>query len=666
MSRTFRLPFAPLALRAAFFVACLPAAAAAPPALAGHYKNFRVAIYCVVDATQRFADEKVLQAEFDRVMARVKFDKVYLEVYRDRRFADEATLDRIKKFFTDRGVIVEGGLTLSAGGGGGQFGTFDYEKPADRQECKKAVQLAARHFDTVILDDFFFYTSKSDADIAAKGARSWTEYRLQTMRKVSTELVLKPARAINPKIKMIIKYPNWYEHFQGLGYDLQKQAHWFDGIYTGTETRDPTATDQLLQQYQSYEIVRYFDNIRPGRKGLERGGWVDTFSVRYADRYAEQLWDTLFAKAPEITLFSWHGMAALETLEPGERDAWKQKPTSFNWPGRRRWLRSYRPPAGESAAPNWGRVAGWSLEQIDRSLDRLGNPIGVKSYKPYQSSGEDYLPDYLGNIGIPIELVPEFPADADIVLLTESAKRDPDIVAKMKKQLASGKNVMVTSGLLRALQDKGVGGIKEIAEAEETGRVVSIRDFASGFGAGRGQSLDEPKPTNPAVLFPEIRFFTNDMWAVVRGVAGAKGLPIVLMNHYSKGIFYVLTVPENIADLYNLPPGVTSAIKGYLQQDFPVRLDSPPQVALYAYDNGAFVVESFRPDDAEVIVSVVGDHVKLKNASTGEALKELVPPPDPSEKRRFHDGLAGPTRTRFKVAVPPHSYLLFATEKATN
>jgi hypothetical protein len=667
MRRTFRLKLAAPAKLAAL-AGCLAAGfvAAAPvtPALAGQYKNFRVAVYCVVDATQRFADEKVLKAEFDRVMARVKFDKVYLEVYRDRRFADEATLDKIKKFFTDRGIVVEGGLTLSAGGGGGQFGTFDYEKRADRDECKKAVQLAARHFDTVILDDFFFYTSKSDADIAAKGARSWTEYRLETMRKVSTDLVLKPARAINPKIKMIIKYPNWYEHFQGLGYDLQKQSHWFDGIYTGTETRDPTATDQLLQQYQSYEIVRYFDNVRPGGGngglGGNLGGWVDTFSVRYADRYAEQLWDTLFAKAPEITLFSWHGMAALETLEPGERDAWKQKPTSFNWEA---MARSYQPPAGESAAPNWGRVAGWSLEQIDRSLDKLGNPLGVKSYKPTQSSGEDYLHDYLGNIGVPIELVPEFPTNADIVLLTESAKRDPDIVAKMKKQLASGKNVMVTSGLLRALQDRG---IKDIAEAEETGRVVSIRDFASGFGAGRGQSLNDPKQNNPAVLFPEIRFFTNDTWAVVRGVAGAKGFPIVLMNHYSKGIFYVLTVPENVADLYNLPPGVTSAIKSYLQQDFPVRIESPPEVALYAYDNGAFVVESFRRDDSEVTVSVVGEHVKLKNAMTGEAPKELVQTADPGETRRLRDGLAGPARTRFKIAVPPHSYLVFAPEKTTN
>ena len=86
-----RIPQLALSL---FFVACFLAASSSPPASAGQYKNFRVAVYCVVDATQRFADQKVLQAEFDRVMARVKFDKVYLEVYRDRRFADEATSRR--------------------------------------------------------------------------------------------------------------------------------------------------------------------------------------------------------------------------------------------------------------------------------------------------------------------------------------------------------------------------------------------------------------------------------------------------------------------------------------------------------------------------------------------------------------------------------------------
>jgi hypothetical protein len=163
------------------------------------------------------------------------------------------------------------------------------------------------------------------------------------------------------------------------------------------------------------------------------------------------------------------------------------------------------------------------------------------------------------------------------------------------------------------------------------------------------------------VLFPQLRFFTNDTWPVVRGVATAKGFPVVLMNRYGKGIFYVLVVPENVADLYNLPRGVTTAIKSYLQQDFPVRMDSPALVAIFAYDNGAFVVESFRPDASEVTVAVAGEHVKLRNALTGEALKEAAPAAE-AKNSRFRDRPVGPARTHFKIAVPPHSYLVFARE----
>ena len=133
------------------------------------------------------------------------------------------------------------------------------------------------------------------------------------------------------------------------------------------------------------------------------------------------------------------------------------------------------------------------------------------------------------------------------------------------------------------------------------------------------------------------------------------------MNRYGKGIFYVLVVPENVADLYNLPRGVTTAIKSYLLQDFPVRMDSPARVALFAYDTGAFVVESFRDDDAEVTISVVGEHVKVKNALTGETLKEAAPAAE-AKNSRFRDRPMGPTRTHFKIAVPPHSYLAFERE----
>lgn len=641
--------------RAMLCLALLAAPAAAQSRSApGKYANFRVAIYVVVNSTVRLADPKEFEREYGRVGRQLGFDKVYVEVYRNHVFASDDQIEAVKKFFLDKGIAVSGGITLAAGGQGGQFGTFDYENPQDRAECEKAARLAAKHFDEVILDDFFFYTSKSDADIAAKGARSWTQYRLDTMRDVAQKLVLGPAKNVNPDIRMIVKYPNWYEHFQGLGYDLEKESRMFDAIYTGTETRDPIVTDQLLQQYESYEIIRYYDNIRPG--GGNRGGWVDTFSTRYVDRYAEQLWDTLFAKAPEITLFNWAPMAEFEAVEAGDRATWKAKPTSFDWD---RMVKSYpKSPQGDPG-PGWASVAGRSLEQVDKAIGLLGQPIGIASYKPYQSSGEDFLQNYLGNIGIPIEMTPNFPADANTILLTESAKFDPDIVTKIKAQLSAGKNVVITSGLLRALQDKG---IQDIVEWQDTGRIVAIHDFINGFGAGSGTSLNDPRQDNPAILFPEIHFYTNDSWPILRGVAGAKGFPIVLMNRYSKGVIYLLNIPENIGDLYNLPRGVTSQIKEYLQQDFPLRIDSPPQVSLFAYDNDSFVVESFRADDAAVTISLPGKMRAVRDALSGQMLVAAPEAaPQPSPRRRY----LPPPRTNFAVTIAPHSYRVFHVENAT-
>jgi voltage-gated potassium channel Kch len=615
----------------------------------GAYHNFKAAIYIAVGTTRELANPQTLQEQYSRITSQLRFDKVYLETYRNGQFADEKSVEAIKKFFSERGIAVSGGVTLAAGGHGGQFGTFDYEDPRDRAECQRAVELAARHFDEVILDDFFFYTTKSDADIAAKGKRTWTQYRLERMREVAETLVLKPAKAINPHVRMIIKYPNWYEHFQGLGYDLDVEAKRFDAIYTGTETRDPQITDQLLQQYESYLVFRYYDNIRP--HGGNRGGWVDTFSTRYIDRYAEQLWDTLFAKAPEITLFNWSPLASPDAVAPGERDAWSHQATSFNWD---EMSHSMKAPKGVSAAPGWARAAGYSLEQVDAILGTLGRPIGVASYKPYQSSGEEFLHNYLGNMGIPIELAPEFPKEANLVLLTEAAQHDPDIVAKIKGQLTAGKNVVVTSGLLHALQGKG---IEDIAELEYTGRKVAIHDFLNGYGAGNGTSLNDAGHDNPAILFPEIRFYTNDSWALIRGVSNAHGLPILLMNRYSRGIFYVLNIPDNSGDLYSLPQPVTRVIKSYLQADFPVRIDAPAQVSLFAYDNGTFVIQSFRPEAVQINVSIAGANGKLRNLVSNERpAAEAQPAP---EKQ------AGPQvapRTSFKVRIPAHSYAAFAIE----
>ncbi len=614
---------------------------------AGNYTNFDVAIYIPVGVVRSFENPQKLQDDWDRISAQLKVDKVYIEVQRNRDLASDELLERVKRFFLDHGVRVAGGMALSDGGFG-QFKSFCYTNPQDREFIRHAAELAARHFDEVIQDDFFFVNTKTDSDIAAKGTNTWTQFRLALMDDAAENLIIKPARAVNPRVKLVIKFPNWYEHFQGLGYDLDREPKLFDGIYTGTETRDPVITDQLLQQYESYEIIRYFDNIAPGRNG---GGWVDTYSIRYLDRYAEQLWDTLFAKAPQIMLFEWSAMS--RPIVPGDREAWQNLHTSFDY---HRMLADFEAhhPAGLTN-PTIASVASYSLKQLDPFLGRLGNPMGIASYKPYQSSGEDFLHNYLGMIGIPIELYPFFPTNADLVLLTESAKFDPDIVAKIKGQLVAGKSVVITSGLLHALQDRG---INDVVELRYTDRKLLAREFYGGFGAGNGADLGNDP--NAAILLPVIEFLTNDAWPLVRAVSNGGACPLLLMDRYSKGVLYVLTIPDNFADLYRLPPAVTSALKSYLLRDFPVRCDGPSQVALFAYDNHMFIVESFLPTETDVKISVLGDYTKLRNLVTDEDIIGQTPehPWGFGQQQSL-----GENRESFNVHLLPHSYEVFEMQK---
>lgn len=611
---------------------------------AGQYKNFRVAVYIPVADVVQMKNPQWLQHSWDTISRQVKVDKVYIETYRSGVIADDELIEQVKKFFADRGVQIAGGIAFTSAESR-QFQTFCYTDPKDREYVKKVSELTARHFDEIILDDFFFNSTKTDSDISAKGAKSWTQFRLELMDGVARDLVVSAAKAVNPKVKVIVKFPNWYEYFQGLGYDLDKEPQIFDGIYTGTETRDPVATDQHLQQYESYEIFRYFENIKPGGNG---GGWVDTFSVLYVDRYAEQLWETIFAKAPEMTLFDWDLM--LQPVRPGDRKAWEDIHTSFDYG---QMLASHSAP-GDSSEPTMAGVAGYSLEQVDPFVAKLGNPIGIKSYKPYQSTGEDFLHNYLGMIGIPIDLYATFPTDANVVLLTESAKFDPDIVSKMEGQLRAGKNVVITSGLLHALQGKG---IEDIVELRYTDHKAAVRDFSVGFWPGIGTK--PPAGPNNEILFPELQYLTNDAWAVVRGIANGTGYPILTMDRYSKGIIYVLTIPENFTDLYALPPEVASSIKDFILGDFPVRLDAPSQVSLFAYDNGTFIVESFLDKEVKATMSTTGDFSKLVNIVSGEVITGEAPPPPRNRWQMF----LGPKRTSFQITLKPHSYLVFSEAK---
>jgi hypothetical protein len=349
----------------------------------------------------------------------------------------------------------------------------------------------------------------------------------------------------------------------------------------------------------------------------------------------------MLAKTPQILLFQYSDM--IRPVEMGQRVQWSGLPTTFNTAGLEKWHAD----SGASDASSYATAAGYALSQVNDVVGKLGKPIGIASYKPYQSTGEDFLQNYLGMIGIPIEMRPDFPTDAHTVLLTEQAKFDPDLVGKIRKHLEHGGNVVVTTGLLKQLQGKG---LEQIADIHTTGNVLRVNEYWGGYGAGGGTDLGKAAE----MLVPEIAFLTNDAWPIVRGTANGRGAPLLLMDRYSKGILYVLNVPENANDLYSLPQPVLTSIRRYILSGFPFALDAPSKVSLFAYDNNSLVVESYLDTPAEITISAAGASTRIRNLATGEEVQAKAAANSHGSGRSQH--------ADFRITLQPHSFLAFTLE----
>jgi hypothetical protein len=609
------------ALVAGAAIAQTPAASAPD-----HYRNVTVAVYARAYEVDKMKDDQWLQQSWEVISRAVKVNKIYLESHRDKLLVDGATLEKAKAFFAARGVRTFGGITWTRNESN-RFETFCYSNADDRAWVKHVAEETARHFDDIILDDFFFTSCKSEEEIKARGERTWTQYRIERMREVARDLVVGAARKVNPKVRVVIKFPNWYEHFQDMGFDLEQEPYLYDGVYTGTETRDPVSSAQHLQAYNGYSIFRYFENLRPG---FNHGGWVDPPGVRSLDNYAEQLWVTLFAKAPELTLFDYRQL--LGAFSPGLRGAWQSgEPTSFGYDA---MMRGYYGARGANAtAPTYAVAAGAALQHADPVIGQLGRPLGVAVYRPFASLGEDFLPSFLGMIGIPIDLQPHFPDSAHTILLTQDAAGDPKLVELIEKHVRAGGDVIITSGLLGKLQSRGIG---RIADLYLTGQDALVKAFLGGRTV-----IDIGEP----MLIPQVHFITNDTWELASAVAGDNGFPMVTDSPYARGHLFVITIPNNAADLYRLPAAVLDTYRRLASADLAVRLtDGPSKVALYEYDNGSFVVESFNDEAVTVQVSVPASVTGLRNLETG--------------------AVSQAPGSRFTVRIPAHSFAAFATDGA--
>lgn len=514
-----------------------------------HYRNFKTVVYIPAWVAEHFTKEKLAE-EYDFLEKYIGLDKVYLETHRDRRDISEEQIKLIKDFLEDKGVEVSGGITTTIhdfeGAESGKqrmFETFCYTDPAMRNRIKSISEYTAKLFDEVILDDFYFTNCTCERCIKAKGDRSWEEFRKDLMEDVSKNLVVGPAKAVNPKVRMVIKYPNWRESYHFTGYLPDSEKDIFDATYIGTETRSPSYADQHLPEYLSYSLVRYMDNAWPGRNG---GGWFDSYQCWSVDRYLEQAYLTAFAKAKELMHFQWSDLIDNPFVAP----------------------------------------MGIQLVKIDKMLDGTGSPTGIPAYIPYASSGENHLEMRLGMIGIPIDPTPVWPADSDRVLLTESAAADKDIINKLVNYLIAGHDAVITSGFLNVCGDelRKAG----LTEAYVTPRKLAItRYHITGDEAGY---IDHRKP----ILFPEIVHGNNASWSLLNGGDGDYHATLFLRSPYGKGRLYIMAVPDNAADLYRMPRAVTDVFKRMMSPDL---YASGSNFSMFKYDDGSFILYRYVKGD---------------------------------------------------------------------
>jgi hypothetical protein len=365
---------------------------------------------------------------------RTAVTRVFIETFRDGYQADGALLARVRDRFREAGFGVSGCITPTRVGkqSTGWNVISCYTDAATQGRVKEIFEFAAGLFDEIMIDDFWFTDCACPACDAARKSKTvrigdaefpvmgdaWEDYRCELMVQLSRLYVLQAARAVNPKVKIIIKYPQWYDQFHERGYDAARETADFDLTWVGTETRD--YADKRwggTPQYEAYFIMRWLGGIGGAKCG---GGWFDPYGTT-AQTYVEQARQTVLGGAAESLLFCYGSL--LKDTGPANVEA----------------LRTHIPELLDVAA----RV-------------RARTPVGIAAYKPPNShpEKEPRVYDFVGMMGLPLAPCHEFPADAKAAFFPVHAMKDPAMAEKLSAFIAAGKPVLVTDGLAARLGEK--------------------------------------------------------------------------------------------------------------------------------------------------------------------------------------------------------------------
>jgi len=344
---------------------------------------------------------------------------VFIETFRDRYTAKRKTLEHARDRFAAEGFEVSGCVTPTQVGklSTGWRSISCYTNKETQDQLQKIFEYTASIFDEIMIDDFLFTDCQCDECKQARGQETWVDYRCSLMVRMSRERILGPARAVNPDVKIIIKYPQWYDDFHNRGYEVSRETADYDRIWVGTETRD--YDDKRWGgkvQYEAYYIMRWLGGIGGLKTG---GGWFDPYGTT-EDTYVEQARQTILADAKEMLLFCYGSL--LRNTGPAN-------------------VRKLR-----TEIPGLFKLAG---------LVRNKPIKGIHAPKPPNSDAydEQYVFDFVGMLGLPLVPTARIDSDAKAAFFAVHALKEPDFADKLKKMLEAGKPVLMTDGLAKRLNN---------------------------------------------------------------------------------------------------------------------------------------------------------------------------------------------------------------------
>jgi hypothetical protein len=386
----------------------------------------------------------------------------FIESFRDGYTAEKPALEHARDRFRTAGFDVSGCVTPTKVGkdSTGWTSIACYTDEPTQKHVQKIFEYTASLFDEIMIDDFWFTDCRCEECQKARGDKSWPQYHCDLMTQVSRDRVLKPAKAVNPNVKIIIKYPQWYDQFHNRGYEVVQETADFDRIWVGTETRD--YADKRwggTVQYEAYYIMRWLGVIGGVKCG---GGWFDPFGTHQAT-YVEQARQTVLADAKEMLLFCYG--ALLQGTGPANVEKLRTE------------------------------VAGlFQLAKLVRN-----QPLrGIAAPKPPNSDAfnEQYVYDFVGMLGLPLAPTEEIRTDVKAAFLPVHALKDPQLGDKLGTMLKAGTPVLVTDGLARKLPPAATDD-KNLLVLKVNGKPNSLLDL----------TREQLKPIRDKLLAPfGIRF----------------------------------------------------------------------------------------------------------------------------------------------------------------